>query len=94
MADPKKAKKAPDIDIFKAWCKGCGICAAFCPEKVLALDESGAPYVKDPDACIGCGLCELRCPDFAITVQKRKDEDSAAKTREERESQGTAPPGE
>ncbi len=66
-------KKAPVIDIFRAWCKGCGICVAFCPKKALARDEAGIPYVKDPEACAGCGLCELRCPDFAITIEKEGD---------------------
>ena len=27
------------IEINRKWCKGCGICAAFCPKKVLGLDE-------------------------------------------------------
>ena len=74
MSDSKK-KKTPDIDIFKAWCKACGICVAFCPTGVLALDETGCPYVKEPDKCISCGWCEIRCPDFAITVQKKDKKD-------------------
>ena len=60
------------IDIFKAWCKACGICIAFCPKGVLAIDEEGYPFVKDLDACTGCGWCEIRCPDFAITVESRR----------------------
>jgi 2-oxoglutarate ferredoxin oxidoreductase subunit delta len=43
----KKRKEAPKIDIFKAWCKACGICVAFCPTGALAKDETGYPYVKD-----------------------------------------------
>ncbi len=67
---PTKGKKRKKfhIDIFPAWCKRCGICVAFCPEEVLAQDEAGYPYAKNPEACIGCMWCELRCPDFAITV--------------------------
>ena len=72
---PKKNKPAPRIDIFKAWCKGCGICAAFCPRKALAMDEAGFPFVKDPSLCGRCGLCELRCPDFAITIEEKREED-------------------
>jgi 2-oxoglutarate ferredoxin oxidoreductase subunit delta len=77
-ADRKKEKKRPPptIDIFKAWCKGCGICVAFCPKKALALDETGSPYVKDAALCGRCGLCELRCPDFAITIEDGKEEGS------------------
>lgn len=56
--------------VTRKLCKGCGICVAFCPKKVLALDELGKIYVKDPEQCIACGQCELRCPDFAIKVNK------------------------
>ncbi len=70
---PKPKRRAVrKIDIFKAWCKGCGICVAFCPREVLAIDEEGYPVVKDLDACTGCGWCEIRCPDFAITVESRR----------------------
>jgi 2-oxoglutarate ferredoxin oxidoreductase subunit delta len=71
MTETKKKKEAPKIDIYKAWCKACGICVAFCPVGVLAKDEAGVPYVKDIEKCINCGWCEIRCPDFAITVEKR-----------------------
>ena len=75
----KKGKTT--IEVYKSWCKRCGICVAFCPAGVLAQDESGAPYVKDPDRCTGCQLCELRCPDFAINVRssKKKETKDAAK---------------
>lgn len=58
------------LDIKPNFCKGCGICVAFCPKQVLALDEKGKIYAKDLDKCIHCGQCELRCPDFAIKVLK------------------------
>ena len=54
----------------KKYCKGCGICVAFCPKQVLELDELGKVYEKAPENCISCGQCELRCPDFAIQVSK------------------------
>ncbi len=71
MAEIKKKKEEPKIDIFRTWCKACGICVAFCPTNVLAKDEAGYPYVKDIEKCINCGWCEIRCPDFAITVEKK-----------------------
>ncbi len=71
MAEQKKKKEPPKIDIYKAWCKACGICVAFCPTGVLARDEAGNPYVKDIDKCTNCGWCEIRCPDFAITVEAK-----------------------
>lgn len=73
MAESQTEKETPNIDIYKAWCKGCGICAAFCPTGALARDEVGFPYVKEPEKCINCGWCEMRCPDFAITVKQKKD---------------------
>ena len=45
--ETKPRKETTTIDIYKAWCKGCGICAAFCPTGALARDEAGYPYVKD-----------------------------------------------
>ena len=51
------------------WCKGCAICVAFCPKKVLDVKYEKV-VVVNPDACIKCGLCELRCPDYAIYVKE------------------------
>jgi 2-oxoglutarate ferredoxin oxidoreductase subunit delta len=63
-----------EIKINKAWCKGCGICVAFCPKQVLALDDHGKVEMIDPDNCIKCAQCELRCPDFAIFLGGKDDE--------------------
>ncbi|MFT5875222.1 MAG: 2-oxoglutarate ferredoxin oxidoreductase subunit delta [Clostridium sp.] len=60
-----------EITLKKERCKGCGICVAFCPKNVLALDTLGKIFVINEDACINCGQCELRCPDYAIYVEKR-----------------------
>lgn len=70
-----RKKKSPEkIDIYRAWCKACGICASFCPTGVLGRDEAGYPFVEHLDKCINCGWCETRCPDFAITVQQKKED--------------------
>jgi len=69
-------RKRFQIDIFRDWCKACGICAAFCPRHCIQLDEEGSPFVEDSSRCTGCGWCELHCPDFAISVRplnERKD---------------------
>ena len=68
MEGGKKRHKTARIDIYKVWCKSCGICVAFCPSGALGKDEAGQPIVKDLEKCTCCGLCELRCPDFAISV--------------------------
>jgi 2-oxoglutarate ferredoxin oxidoreductase subunit delta len=69
----EKAKKHFDINVYRDWCKGCGICASLCPKQVLSRNEEGEPLVTDPEACIGCGWCELHCPDFAISVRPRPE---------------------
>ena len=81
----KKKKVEAKIDIYKAWCKACGICVAFCPTGALAKDETGSPYVKDVEKCIRCGWCEIRCPDFAITVGKKEKGRKRAEERGEEE---------
>jgi len=63
-------QKNYEIDIFRDWCKGCGICAAFCPRNCIRLNEAGEPVVDRADRCTGCGWCELHCPDFAIRVKE------------------------
>lgn len=67
----KKGKKLFSQIIFYDWCKACGICIAFCPQKVFVPNESGKPVVEQPDECIGCLFCELHCPDFAIAISER-----------------------
>ncbi len=64
-------KKEYQIDIFRDWCKSCGICTAFCPRGCIELDDSGSPFVKDQASCSGCGWCEVHCPDFAISVRQK-----------------------
>lgn len=67
-----KPRKAFEIDVFRGWCKSCGICAAFCPRKCIEVDEDGSPVVSHCDRCTGCGWCELHCPDFAISVHPKE----------------------
>ncbi|HKM39187.1 MAG TPA: 4Fe-4S binding protein [bacterium] len=62
------SKETTLIRINETWCKGCGICIAFCPTNVLEAGEDGIVFAARPEACTRCGLCELRCPDYAISV--------------------------
>jgi 2-oxoglutarate ferredoxin oxidoreductase subunit delta len=66
------APEFPRITIFSDWCKRCGICVAFCPKEVLAMDDNHRVFAKQPENCIACHMCELRCPDFAINVEEVK----------------------
>ena len=56
------------ITIDKKMCKGCGICVALCPKKILNLDMHGNIAISDRENCIGCRQCEYHCPDFAIRM--------------------------
>ena len=53
------------LELNSSWCKGCNICVAFCPRKVLAL-LNGEAFIQNPEKCVKCGICESLCPDFAI----------------------------
>lgn len=58
-------------------CKGCGMCVAACPKKILALSQdklNAKGYhpatCTNMEACIGCAFCATMCPDVVITVEK------------------------
>lgn len=66
------------IEIDRERCKGCELCAAFCPKKTIrpSLDTNSFGYhpaeLFDPVRCTGCGICALACPDTAIVVRKEE----------------------
>lgn len=82
-----KKKGQSKVTVYPDWCKGCGLCAAFCPAKVLEIGADGkARAVREQD-CVDCGFCELHCPDFAILVtpkdkSRRKDDRVVPAARE------------
>ncbi len=63
-----------ELVINTAWCKGCGICAAFCPKQALEI-VNGKVRKKEEDTCVLCGQCELRCPDYAIYIDENEGEE-------------------
>jgi 2-oxoglutarate ferredoxin oxidoreductase subunit delta len=64
--------------IDERWCKGCKLCAIYCPTQALRIAERFSargihpPELVQAQRCNGCRLCELLCPDFAITVTEER----------------------
>jgi len=77
-------KKASEITINAEWCKGCGICVAFCPKHVLELNQREKSEVVRLEDCIACRLCELRCPDLAIAVETENSEAQNSESRSQK----------
>ena len=68
-ANPMAKRKLKEHRIDREWCKGCGICVAFCPKTVLELDKKEKSVAARIEDCIACRMCELRCPDLAVEVE-------------------------
>lgn len=68
------------VTIQVEYCKGCGICTAFCPKELLVLggglNSHGYPVMQitEPTACQGCLRCVLMCPDAAFTIYRVENE--------------------
>ena len=66
----------PRIQVEPSRCKGCGLCVANCPLKLLrigaVINEKGYQVAEQADAarCTACTLCAVICPDMAITVYR------------------------
>ena len=57
-------------------CKGCGLCLAYCSEKIIEMsnhinNKGYSPAgVEQQDKCTGCRFCALVCPDGAVEIFK------------------------
>ena len=66
------------LDIAADRCKGCGLCVAVCPKRVLVLDVSTVNELGyhpvglvEAAACTSCALCARICPDTVFAVFAR-----------------------
>jgi len=66
------------VRVFQNWCKGCGLCIAFCPFQVFTEDGEHHPVVAHPERCTACQWCAIHCPDFAIVVEVIDDSERGA----------------
>lgn len=71
------------LEFNKDKCKGCELCAGFCPKKILALGDTvnAKGYrpagIVDQEACIGCQSCAMMCPDLCITIYELEEGETA-----------------
>jgi len=63
-----------EIVVFDRWCKGCGLCSAFCPTQTIIADEEGRPQTILSERCTGCQWCVMHCPDLAIKIRTSSPE--------------------
>ena len=66
------------LEIAADRCKGCSLCVAVCPKRVLTLDVSTVNLLgyhpvrlADAAACTSCALCARICPDMVFAVFAR-----------------------
>jgi 2-oxoglutarate ferredoxin oxidoreductase subunit delta len=67
----------PEVIFEEILCKGCGLCIAICPTKILKLDTTRVnirgyfpAIVYNLAECSGCASCAKICPDSVITVRR------------------------
>ncbi|MCL6451196.1 MAG: 4Fe-4S binding protein [Acetobacteraceae bacterium] len=57
-------------------CKGCELCTAVCPQKIIHMGEGlnrqgyHPAKVDDQEKCTSCTLCARVCPDMVIEVYR------------------------
>ena len=73
-APDEKDAGSVDLRIDGQRCRGCGLCEAFCPESVLAMEKEGEQRkatVADSEKCCACYTCVGQCPEKAIQLSLR-----------------------
>jgi len=82
-----KRQKHARVTVFANWCKGCGLCVAFCPQQVFEEDDETHPVVVHPERCTVCNWCTMHCPDFAIVVNVEDEPENGCHTLVEKDGE-------
>jgi hypothetical protein len=61
---------------FVSECRGCGVCASFCPAGAIKI--VGGKAKIDLGACWGCSICQLACPYKCLAPKKATFDDLLA----------------
>ena len=73
------AKKQFKVIFNREKCKGCELCASFCPKKIIEMDTqvNAKGYcpakITRQEECIGCQSCATVCPDCAIEIYMEEE---------------------
>ena len=73
----KRIKSMMKVILNNERCKGCGLCVAVCPKKILQLQKDNrnskgyltAECIASGE-CIACKRCVTICPDCVITLKR------------------------
>lgn len=64
------------VNFIEERCKGCELCTAVCPVKIVVMADRinrrgfRPAMVVDMQKCIACAACARICPDAVIEVEK------------------------
>jgi len=63
----------------QARCKGCELCSAVCPKKIIYMEKHfnakgfRPAAVAEMEKCVACAACAKICPDAAIEIYREEE---------------------